>query len=415
MVVWPLALLILGVRLKRLNRDSMPSLLLSSLHTLPLLSASANASDSLSTAAAAAKLPLILRPDDARHKLAETQLWPAILLTFFLLQGATHETFYYVTALRRPEIFGGGGGGGGAGRRGAGGGGGEGGGLGGREGDEEAQGGGYATGFEDSATFDGDGADEVSPTASRSPVRTKGGGLWTRARREAQRNQFPLAVGGGLLGAFGVQLGWALVGTQGLAATLPPTLAAGTWSEGEGPPPAAPPAPPIPIPTGNLLSDPRLPRADPFLLLVRALVLFATLTQLEAHAHVGLARARRLLSFFRPVRPRAGAASPSGRDSPVNLAARRVAARILFYGVVVLSGWATVAVPMWHRERHGGRRDVGGHGTGLVGLAEWSGVGIAGVGGCIAPGECWLVASPLHWRGAWLINDWTLPAQLWRT
>ena len=57
----------------------------------------------------------------------------------------------------------------------------------------------------------------------------------------------------------------------------------------------------------------------------------------------------------------------------------RVVARTGFYALVVLSAWATIA---WERPD-----GDGGRGTGLVRLAEWSGIGIAGIGGCLAPGE----------------------------
>lgn len=387
-LVWPIALLILGVRLKRLNRDSLTS-----------------SSLSPRGAAATAKVPLIFRPDDLREW-DETQLWPAILLTFFLLMGTSHETFYYVTALRRPEPL-----------------------AGGRSGGTSAGTSLAAAGIESTErpmstsmrggggrAVNGDALLEANDVGSRSS-------LFGRARRtvRGRRNQFPVAVALGLAGAFLIQLGWALVGTVGLASSLPSTVVTAATSTSD--------ATLVPVwtavvvvPTGNLLSDPRLPRADPYLIAVRVLVWFAIVTQLEAHAHVGLARTRRFLSFLRPLslapprrqqrrrrrqggRVQSNGAIPAGTiteedDRPdssrksssrggyrYRLAARRVLARVGFYSTAVLAAWMTIAVPMWRRERHHGRKDVGGHGSGLVGLAEWSGVGIAGIGGCLVPGE----------------------------
>ena len=375
-LVWPIALALLGFRLRHLNRryngDSLPLTLSSSLSSL----------------------------DSSEGEEAETTTtasvwWKAILLTFTMMMGASHETFHCLTALKRPtspelalktsrgrasSSF-----------------------AAAEEEEEEAEEGGGGGG--------GGVLDRLQGGASSSGMRSE---RWRRRRR---RNQFPLAMALGLSGAFLVHLGWALVGTVGFAAAA----AASPSPEEEGPTAAelirfpstaleegvAPP--PLltsfrTIPTGNILSDPRLvlllgtggTDTDPYLMAVRLLVLFATLAQLEGHAHVGLACVRRFFLPFRAFcsfstwRPPPSSSSSShriddgggdggrgrGRGGKV---VSRVLARTGFYALVVLSAWATIA---WERPD-----GDGGRGTGLVRLAEWSGIGIAGIGGCLAPGE----------------------------
>ncbi|GAA5993215.1 hypothetical protein JCM10908_004511 [Rhodotorula pacifica] len=356
-IVWPLALLILGVRLKRLNADSLTS---------------------PSPSALLLRLPLILRPEEIASRLEETQLWPAILLTFGMCLGASHETFYYVTALRR----------GGAGAL-------ENGGsfLDGRGRGAEEMGMGEGAPLR-VGLLSAEGPTDLNASGGFAGSGSGSGSREKVEREGARRNQFPVAMGMGMAGAFLVHLGWALVGTVGMADTLPPTVV------------ALAPALETRIPTGNLLSDPRLPRADPYLVAVRCLVLFATLTQIEAHAHVGLARMRRFLSFLRPVpNPTPSRSFSSNAPPPPRLGMRRLIARTGFYLLAVVGAWLTVGVPMWQRERNGGRKEVGGHGTGLVEVAEWSGVWVAGIGGCLVPALAYLVLFHLRRPRLILLSD----------
>ncbi|KWU42936.1 hypothetical protein RHOSPDRAFT_35550 [Rhodotorula sp. JG-1b] len=375
-LVWPIALALLGFRLRHLNRRHGHS---------PPLTLSSSSSSSLDSS----------EGDEAETRTTASVWWKAVLLTFMMMMGASHETFHYLTALKRssPELafkntttsrgrassfF-----------------------AAAEEEEEEAEeGGGGGEGVLDRPLQGG---------ASSSGMRSE---RWRRRRR----TQFPLAMALGLSGAFLVHLGWALVGTVGFAAAA---AAASPSPEEEGPttpqlgfPSAAfervpPPRPPPPlltsfrtrrIPTGNILSDPRLvlllgtggTDTDPYLMAVRLLVLFATLAQLEGHAHVGLACVRRffLRAFcsFSTRRPPPSSSSSShrmddgGRGGQV---VSRVVARTGFYALVVLSAWATIA---WERPD-----GDGGRGTGLVRLAEWSGIGIAGIGGCLAPALTYLI------------------------
>ncbi|EGU10921.1 Proteophosphoglycan 5 [Rhodotorula toruloides ATCC 204091] len=139
LLTWPIALLILGVRIKHINKNvpqpSANSSALLSIPSLPLFSG---------------------RLDDE-----DAALWPSILLTFASGLSTSHETFFYLTSLRRP-----------------------------------------------------------SNTAMRHQRRASqagnifgaGGGA---GAGEGKRNQYPLAIALGLAGAAVLNLGWSLVGSLG--------------------------------------------------------------------------------------------------------------------------------------------------------------------------------------------------------
>ncbi|GAA6021390.1 hypothetical protein JCM10207_002034 [Rhodosporidiobolus poonsookiae] len=307
-VTWPVALLILGVRLKRLNRDA----------------ASPSSSLGLEFAAQGrlADLPLF-SPQDAQGS-----LWPSILLTFAAALGSSHEVFFYLTSLARPSSTA-------AARR------------------------------------------ARSGTALEVPESSPGGGgAPTRRDREGKRNQYPLALATGHGLAFLVHLGWALVGTLGFSAALSPP---------SSDPDSDPDAPRWTLPTGDLLSDPRLPRGDPYLAAVRGLVLCALVAQLAPHARLAQGRTRRALAWAASFR--------SSRSSSAAVPAwRRPLSRLLVWAATAALAWVVVAVP-GPAGAGGGKtpREVGGHGTGLVYAAEWVGVVGAGVGGCVAPALAYLV------------------------
>ncbi|BGP43450.1 hypothetical protein JCM10449v2_007485 [Rhodotorula kratochvilovae] len=285
LLTWPLALLLLGLRLRALNRS----------HPHP----------------GTAALPLpALNPHDG----AGASLWPAILLTFAGPLSAPHETFFYLSSLARPSST------------------------------ASAARGGHGRGFSLSAAA-GAGAGEGAQPG-------------VRPRGEGRRNQYPLAVLLGHAGAFLLHLGWALVGA--LSLSLSPSAA---------------------LPAPNLLTDARLPRADLPLALVRALVLAGVLAQLPAHAAVGLGRARRALR-------RVGGEGARAR------AARRVVARLGLWSAVGAVGAVVVGVPaLAHggEERGGGGGGAGGHGEGMRRVAQWMGVLLGGVGGCLFPALAYLV------------------------
>ncbi|TNY17279.1 hypothetical protein DMC30DRAFT_452611 [Rhodotorula diobovata] len=332
LLTWPVALLVLGVRMRRLNRDA--------------LSASPPLSLSLDPAASTAHLDLpLLSPSD---KLGSS-LWPAILVTVAAPLSASHEAFYYLSSLARPSstasrgaepgwsrgggafsLTGGGGGGGGGG---------------------------------------GAGADEQAGTAGAGAA---GAGAGARARtggaeREGKRNQYPLSLLVGHLGSFLLLLGWALVGALSLPSSpLHP-------SPSPSPSPLLPPAP-------NLLTDARLPRSDPPLLLVRLLVLAALVAQLDAHAAVAIGRARRAIR-------------PLGRSAAGARALRRAGARAAVWCAVAALAAVMVVVPALGRAAPGGGegRHPRGRGEGMRRAGEWCGVLLGGVGGCLVPTIAYLV------------------------
>lgn len=184
----------------------------------------------------------------------------------------------------------------------------------------------------------------------------------TREReREGRRNQYPLALLIGHGTAFVLHLGWALVGALSLS---PPSSGA-----------------PFEPPTPNLLSDPRLPRGDSWLILVRTLVLAALVVQLEPHSRVAVGRARRAIRAVKPL------PAGSGEGSERVRAVRKVVARCAVWALVGVAAWAVVGVPRLAQGGERQKKEVGGHGEGMMRTAEWAlGVGIGGVGGCLVPG-----------------------------
>ncbi|GAA5875886.1 hypothetical protein JCM1840_002964 [Sporobolomyces johnsonii] len=302
-LTWPLALLILGVRLKRLNRDALT---LSSLLEL-------------SNSKLGDRLPVLDPTDDEG-----ASLWPAILLTFSALSSTSHETFYYLTSLARPSST--------ASRQ------------------------QHPSTLSFTATAVG--ADESGPSTTATTA--------TAHDKEGKRNQYPLAIAIGLFLAFLIELGWALVGTLGVAS-----------SSREQPP------------SGNFLSDPRLPRGDGWLGLVRVLVLVGIWGQLEGHARVGIKRVRRGIQFF--LRRRAAGSGSAGAGEAVEAAQKWLkpaVARSVVWVLVAALSLVVVAVPVPGRK---GDPEVGGHGEGLVYLAEWSGVVLGGLGSCLVPAIAYLV------------------------
>ncbi|GAA6020485.1 hypothetical protein JCM11491_001369 [Sporobolomyces phaffii] len=338
---WPLALLILGVRLKRLNRDPTPFETTSS-------------------------VPLFAPVDGAGMS-----LWPSILLTLSALSSTSHESFYYITSLVRPDsttrnklAFSPG-----MSRRGS-----------------------AFIDFDD-PTGEGTGGPDDPTTQPSHGMGGVGAGTGPNRRKVGKRNTFPLAMAIGIFLSFLVQLGWALVGTLGFA------------NPGAGP-------------SGNLLSDPRLPRGDWWLGCVRLLVLVGILGQLEGHARVGIKRVRRGVKYFFPSTSAAtttsAATSPVDRDqdedeagsttlplpSPPPSKLERLwspLSRSLIFFIVSVLSLAIVSLPAPHRERSPdpdagrGKREVGGHGIGLVYLAEWAGVGLSGLGCCLIPALTYLI------------------------
>ncbi|GAA5901479.1 uncharacterized protein JCM6883_000224 [Sporobolomyces salmoneus] len=365
-VSWPLALLILGVRLKRLNHDqfqlpspSLPSLPSSDPTTLlPLTSLSS--------------IPFF-SPTDPSSGLS---LWPSILLTLAALSSTSHESFYYITSLIRPDsttrnrLLGG-------------------------IGASMSRRGSAFIEFDDATNGVGDGDVNEGGQAGAEGVNGPGGGGKAKV---GKRNNFPVAMGIGIFISFLIQLGWALVGTLGFA----PLTQEGEGGEEEQ----------VYIgPSGNLLSDPRLPRGDWWLGIVRVLVLVGILGQLEGHARVGIKRIRRGVKYFFPSTaassstthehsPGSSPTSPTGGLPPTQTETRAqrllspLSRSLIFFIVSVLS-LTIVSLPAPHRERFPedgkGKREVGGHGIGLVYLAEWAGVGLSGLGCCLIPALTYLV------------------------
>lgn len=278
LLTWPIALLILGVRIKHLNKHFPPP------------AADSSAASALINIPS---LPLFSGPLDDE----DAALWPSILLTFASGLSTSHETFFYLTSLRRP-----------------------------------------------------------SNTAMRHQRRASQAGnvfgLGTAGVGEGKRNQYPLAIALGLAGATLLNLGWSLVGSLGFrfSANF--------------------------LPAADLLSDVRLPRSDASLWSARILVLFSLLSQLEPHAHVGILRVRRAISYFLPTGAAAGEVSEW----------RRVIARAVMWGLTALAGAGVVYVPRAWVDRAGEESGGVGEGEGAAWLAQWSAVIIGGVGGCLLPG-----------------------------
>ncbi|GAA6059569.1 hypothetical protein JCM10212_000625 [Sporobolomyces blumeae] len=432
---WPLALLILSIRLKRINRDYAFDPRASSASSAAALARLA--SDPLASfALQPASIPF-LAPEDPMSGLS---LWPSILLTLSALSSTSHETFYYLTSLARPSStavrssssrsassafgtpF-----------------------LSPSAGDSDPEDGGGGGGGGGGDGFGGDGEYRLGGDQARGAAKAVG-----------KRNQYPLAMAIGIGISFLVQLGWALVGSIGLAqpdsGRNPDPDEGGGGGEGAwiGP-------------TGNLLSDPRLPRGDFWLGIVRVLVLIGVLGQLDGHARVGIKRVRRGVDWFFPKRrieagtngvtastsraergsDRGGEGSStlgqsciddesSRSDSPVSPsgathstpspATRAVAstsvppgrrrrfnlpvARTVIFLIVTALSLTIVSLPVPHKLRdspnypsdgrgRGGtgnpEGDVGGHGIGLVYLAEWAGVGLGGLGCCLIPSLTYLI------------------------
>ncbi|GAA6041786.1 hypothetical protein JCM8097_007160 [Rhodosporidiobolus ruineniae] len=330
---WPLALLILGVRLKRLNRDALSSAsLLDSLATKPHLP------------------PILPNPTDQ----SGLTLWPAMLLPFAALVGATHETFFYFTSLARPSSTSsvGGGGGGGGRRRGT--------------------------------SFSGD-----LPGGFGSEEGGQGGAGGRGRQNEGRRNQYPLALALGLGGSFLIHLGWALVGSLGLSSSLPSSSSSEIGR----------------LPAADLLSDPRLPRGDAWLNAVRVLVLVGVLSSIQGHARFAIGRVRRGLSWAVPPLPLQASSSSSAAAAAAAATTsgwRDLLARLAVWAAVAALSFLVVAVPALARGGSGGRGEVpaggeegegegvGGHGNGLVYATQWMGVLGAGVGGCLGPAIAYL-------------------------
>ncbi|KAL7342899.1 hypothetical protein BJY59DRAFT_646688 [Rhodotorula toruloides] len=281
LLTWPIALLILGVRIKHINKHlPQPSTNSSALLNVP-------------------SLPLFSgRLDDE-----DAALWPSILLIFASGLSTSHETFFYLTSLRRP-----------------------------------------------------------SNTAMRhqrraSQVENVFGVDGAAGASEGKRNQYPLAIALGLAGAAIFNLGWSLVGSLGFrfAADF--------------------------LPAANLLTDPRLPRSDASLWFARILVLFSLLSQLEPHAHVGILRVRRAISYFVPTAGVAGEVSEW----------RRVIARAVVWGLTALAGAGVVYVPRGWVDRGAEGGGGVGEGEGAAWLAQWSAVIVGGIGGCLLPAIGYLI------------------------
>ncbi|GAA5864151.1 hypothetical protein JCM8547_005154 [Rhodosporidiobolus lusitaniae] len=316
LTAWPLALLILGVRLHYLNRSSTSS-----------------ARDFQTQASHHLPSPRLLDPTDALG----ASLWPAMLLPFTALLGSAHETFFYLTSLARPSSTS-------TVRR-------------------RRQPGRSLSLSGDAAFSEEDGGGEGSG----------GTGAGWRKDREGKRNQYPLALALGFGLSFLIQLGWALVGALGLPHAF-----------------STSPSADVQLPSGDLLSDPRLPRADGWLAAVRVLVLVGVLAQVQGHVRLGIGRFRRALTYSLP----SSLSSSSSSSSPRRVRATRFVCRLAVWLAVAALAWLIVAVPRIGREQgeHGrkGPKEVGGHGTGLVYASQWVGVLGAGVGGCLGPALAYL-------------------------
>ncbi|KAL8293138.1 hypothetical protein RQP46_000832 [Phenoliferia psychrophenolica] len=255
-LLWPIALLILGVRLKKLN-ELAPS---------------------------PAPPPPLDVP--AKVEIMGLSIWGGISILVFALS-AHQDTFRFITSLARPP--------------------------------------------------------STATRATRSPsIGARTSGSDSSGGPEGRRNQWPIASAIGVGGAVLIQMGWGLVGYLGI--------------EGGGR-------------EGNLFASTRLPRADPWLVLVRVLVLIAILVALENSLDAAYARTRKaaVLVF--------GKGATSGRSASKAVYSRignederriwdwRTAfSRIAVWAVVAIVGVVTAA--------------AGEQGEGIVSVAE--------LGGCIA-------------------------------
>ncbi|GAA5958298.1 hypothetical protein JCM3765_004783 [Sporobolomyces pararoseus] len=354
---WPLALLILGIRLKRLNKDQF---------RLP--STDLSTPDPFSFSFTSLKSVPFFSPIDSESGLS---LWPSILLTLSALSSTSHESFYYITSLIRPDST--------TSNK-----------LLGSVGSAMSRRGSAFIDFEDTTNSTGDGMNGELNDGTGGDGTMNGVG---RKKKVGKRNTFPLAMGLGIFMSFLIQLGWALVGTVGFA----PLRTRDGGGEEEivyiGP-------------SGNLLSDPRLPRGDVWLSCVRMLVLIGILGQLEGHARVGIQRVRRGVKYFFPsmaaTKNGSQESSPTSATTPSPPSSETKAQQLLsplsrsliFFVVSVLS-LTIVSLPAPHRERFPddgrGKREVSGHGVGLVYLAEWAGVGLSGLGCCLIPALTYLI------------------------
>lgn len=192
-VFWPVALLILGVRLKTLN-ELAPS-------------------------------PPPLPPVDvpAKVEIMGLSIWGGISLLVFSLS-AHQDTFKFITSLARPP--------------------------------------------------------STATRSTRSPSVGRAGD--SSAAHEGRRNQWPIASAIGVGGAVLIQMGWGLVGYLGI--------------DGGGR-------------EGNLFASAGLPRADPWLVVVRVLVLGAILATLDSSLESAYARTRKaiVLGFGKGAAARGGA------------------------------------------------------------------------------------------------------------
>jgi len=334
LLTWPVALLVFGIRMKQLNRNA----------AFHATSGAASAPSFVTSAGGLAVDFPLLDPADEQG----ISLWPAILVVFAAPLGASHEAFYHLASLARPSSTAS------------------------RGGEAQARGGAFSL-VAAAGAGDDDGDAGVAGAGASAGAGGRG------AEREGKRNGYPLALLVGHGGAFLVSLGWALVGSLSLPSS--PLRPAPSTSPSSDLSALVPPAP-------NLLTDGRLPRADAALGAVRLLVLAALVAQLEAHATVGIGRVRRALRGL-------------GGEGGKARAARRTAARVVVWAAVAGLAAVLVAVPAVARGG-GGKKGPGwagegkhprGHGEGMLRVAEWCGVFLGGIGGCLVPGASLLPLS----------------------
>lgn len=184
---------------------------------------------------------------------------------------------------------------------------------------------------------------------------------------EGRRNQWPLACAMGVAGATLIQLGWGLVGYLGLP------------NGGR---------------EGNLLASPALPRGDPWLILVRWLVLLAIVAQIESNlgsAYVRMGKAIELVAGKSS--GGAGEASERRRSSYVRVAGGQAPEVAKSWdwrsGLARVAVWLVVAglsvlVCSW-----------GESGEGLVSVAEMGGAILSSLTGFLIPCESLSLFLPL--------------------
>ncbi|GAA5903459.1 hypothetical protein JCM8208_001925 [Rhodotorula glutinis] len=352
LLTWPVALLVFGIRMRQLNRNA--AFHSTSTSAVPPSFVSSGAGGGL-----AVDFPLLDPADE--HGIS---LWPAILVVFAAPLGASHEAFYHLASLARPSSTAS------------------------RGGEAQARAGAFSLVAAAGAGDD----DGDAGLAGAGPGAGAGG---RGAEREGKRNGYPLALLVGHGGAFLISLGWALVGSLSLPSsplrpwpsTLPSTDAA-----------LVPPAP-------NFLTDGRLPRADATLGAVRLLVLAALVAQVEGHAAIGIGRVRRAVRGL-------------GGEGVKARAARRTAARVVVWAAVAGLAAVLVAVPAVARGG-GGKKGPGwagegkhprGHGEGMLRVAEWCGVFLGGIGGCLVPAVAYLVLFHLRRPRSILLPPSTSPS-----